>query len=72
MSEEVTGSAKGNTEAFNAIHDIAAILQLKDGLDPDVAKGLELIVALSRYQFNVLSIPDNEWIARLKQQEEGR
>jgi hypothetical protein len=37
MSEEPTDKAK--TEAFDAIHDIAAILQLRDGLDPDIEKG---------------------------------
>lgn len=68
MSEETINDPID--EAFDLIADLADILQLKDGLDPDVNKGLELISALARYQHNILSTPDQEWLDRLRQHTE--
>ena len=54
-------------EALSIIHDLAGSLLVRNDLTPEVARDIDLILALTRYQANILSTQDKERLRQIRQ-----
>jgi hypothetical protein len=56
-------------EALDIIHDLALNLLQREDLAPEVARDLELIHALARHQYDILSTQDRQRLAKIRDEE---
>jgi hypothetical protein len=56
-------------EALDIIHDFALNLLQREDLPPEVERDLELIHALARHQYDILSTQDRQRLEKIRDEE---